>query len=846
MKSSLITLLAYLLLSLTASAAYWGAKGDVITEKSDMAMFDINYPYFSATTYYMSYYHHLASGVPGNKDRMGFYAGSTYYGKDGKGVDSTSLQLTYWPASNKGPIIPLWAYPGCNRTMVMNEGAACGMGGLYPLKAGQWYRNVLRFWKPENAEEAKKKSYAGWWIKNLNGEGKWRLVQAAEIPIADARFHSLGLGGCLECTYFVDKGPKKIRTASYRNLYTHRDGKWDSAYKFFLPAPTYQQLVLSKEGSVATVRTHPTDPFEGAKKITSNVSVELKQKPQPTLGAFAFSSAEALQNGNNILVSWQTSESSTPQMRSQIEVLDASGKAIFKHETNNPSVTEKFLELEQAQIDSAKSVKITLTSIFAQSTTKTINLGKTEERCGIQPVELADPDPGVKTFFHELPSGRQKLQAGKTYANWDKLPDIDTIPLKEKIFQNNVSLDSIPRKFGIAFRSKSHLKINKTGLYRFHFSACDGGRMLLGGKVFIQQKIHHSGNSVSQWIILDKGYYPVVLEGYSDQGRGRDFLRPRLELSYEGPGIKMQPVPSSVLFLGPETKRPGIQVAWSAKPRRAAESNTVDIRLVSLGGKDSELEKIEIVDANGTVWATFSPTEFSRVKSILLPEHDHLLSTRVSFKNKDVIDLSPQKVSVKNPAAKFWTLVATDGKPARAFGHRVTKESITLMGDGRRWAVREVSGDFVYQMRVKNFRNIVNELRPVSNDPKAVYGFSLQAKAKSPYDYKGFNWSNNMYGSGHYDTPTRHDGGLAQDDYYKSAHRVPYPVCYFRFSRKGDHFKAELRATEQEPWKLLFEETVKLPNKVFIGPYMRYAPTIDPHSYWRADFDQISVKASAP
>jgi predicted alpha/beta superfamily hydrolase len=103
---------------------------------------------------------------------------------------------------------------------------------------------------------------------------------------------------------------------------------------------------------------------------------------------------------------------------------------------------------------------------------------------------------------------------------WRELPDFNSFPAATTgIADSSFSLEQFPArsKFGCVF--DGYFKVDVEGYYTFALSSSDGARFLLNGIEIINNDGQHGSDYYRSYIVpLEKGYYPVRLEYFQNEG----------------------------------------------------------------------------------------------------------------------------------------------------------------------------------------------------------------------------------------------------------------------------------------------------------------------------------------
>jgi predicted alpha-1,2-mannosidase len=93
-----------------------------------------------------------------------------------------------------------------------------------------------------------------------------------------------------------------------------------------------------------------------------------------------------------------------------------------------------------------------------------------------------------------------------------------------------------------AFDYEGFIRIPKDGLYTLYLTTNDGGRLMIDGRLLINNDGLHPLTEIYKPIALQAGLHPVSVK-YFQEGGGNG-----LKVSWQGPGIGKEEIPASVLF----------------------------------------------------------------------------------------------------------------------------------------------------------------------------------------------------------------------------------------------------------------------------------------------------------
>lgn len=142
--------------------------------------------------------------------------------------------------------------------------------------------------------------------------------------------------------------------------------------------------------------------------------------------------------------------------------------------------------------------------------------------------ELSNVWPAVQKVKGLKPGG---LRYSYYEGNWERLPDFKTLkPTLTGIADSLFSLVKLPAKsdFGCVF--EGYIRIDKEGYYGFALCSGDGSKFFINGREIIDNDgLHGSDWYKSYCVPMQKGFYPVRLEYFQNEGK------PVLNLIYISP-----------------------------------------------------------------------------------------------------------------------------------------------------------------------------------------------------------------------------------------------------------------------------------------------------------------------
>ena len=128
-------------------------------------------------------------------------------------------------------------------------------------------------------------------------------------------------------------------------------------------------------------------------------------------------------------------------------------------------------------------------------------LGRVEPLPG---VPLAKPRPGLLRERYE--------------GDWDALPDPEPLEPTATDVVDGVRLDAGTRGERIALRFRGYLRVRTGAIHRFRLTSDDGSRLLVGGRVVVDNDGLHGPRTREGVIALGRGYHPLVVEWFNKTG----------------------------------------------------------------------------------------------------------------------------------------------------------------------------------------------------------------------------------------------------------------------------------------------------------------------------------------
>ena len=154
----------------------------------------------------------------------------------------------------------------------------------------------------------------------------------------------------------------------------------------------------------------------------------------------------------------------------------------------------------------------------------------------------------------ELPQGVGTTAYAYYEGNWEKLPDFGKLKPKASGVSHAFDLNVARRADNYGVKFEGYFKAEREGDYEFRTSSDDGSRLLIDGKLVVDNDGIHSLVMVSRKTNVTKGTHKVTVE-YMQSGAGAE-----LAVEFSGPGMRKQNFADFVapteaaLELAPESK----------------------------------------------------------------------------------------------------------------------------------------------------------------------------------------------------------------------------------------------------------------------------------------------------
>jgi len=124
---------------------------------------------------------------------------------------------------------------------------------------------------------------------------------------------------------------------------------------------------------------------------------------------------------------------------------------------------------------------------------------------------------------------------------WDSLPDFARLKPAATRVAPAFALGDGAGQDGFALRFRGYVRVPADGVYAFYLKSDDGSRLHLGERLVVDNDGTHPSRERRGFAALKAGLHPVTVTYFETVGEEE------LVVSYEGPGVDKQPIPTAAL-----------------------------------------------------------------------------------------------------------------------------------------------------------------------------------------------------------------------------------------------------------------------------------------------------------
>lgn len=867
--------IAFLLVFQTSLQAVWygehGEERDGI--EGEIIMMDVRWPYWPEPTYFAVW----NAGFEGFPFYGGYAASVAPDPETGLPNRDLYVQERYRPQSvwsfwgaNKETGEPVRIVASSERTypyQYIGEGASGSCyGPSWPVRAGVWHTMLMRAWNVPDPDD--EYSYLGRWRRD-GTTGRWEFYGIAKIPLRSK--YLKGNMGFIEGT---SPNVNAIRTIHRGAGFHRRDGVWHKTNRITIDMPpannegSYQVAAgLIENGTALGIEmsnapeklpyliADDTPLLEGGKRS----EFRIEQADEPTLDPFEMEDVSAVACGSQVLVSWDLSERSTPQLGYSVEIF-ADIRCV-----GEPRAIRKLLQptdrsvLVDGYVPGAV-VRFTARSIFDQISEPVVltpdpcdaikrAVAATESNVGLR-YNYFTKDEGRRENVFYVASDKLAQSVGETHY-WTSLSEFETATLVRSGIASGFDIRLRGRRReGFGFQFEGLLEVPETGLYRFEMEGASGYRIRFHSDTVLEWDGLHGPASRSFPLHLERGLHPVSLDYFSDT------QQPYLKLRWQGPGISEQEIPARALrhLADPTVPQVDFIIAGARQDGRVITCRNLEI---GVGEDGSELalgmvtirgslrsngQKIErlLFLHEGAVVAEIDRESLQRGEFVwtgLFPAGKAELRSRIIAANGFSVDSVVIPIDVPRAPVKGFR-VANVGEKNLAYNIQQTApDAFRFVGTGEYVVNVPVEGDFTMVCRVDSYLGRLGELV----ESVSMAGLAARENCNNPAVGAGQSFELRfMAKDGLHATPNHGDfGGV-----FRCVSDFPSDRPWIRIVRQGREWSAWCSADGKE-WTYLTTHYKDVPQAMEAGILFRVQPGAA-EMLFRAEVSDFKIVPGTP
>ncbi|HEY8401749.1 MAG TPA: Ig-like domain-containing protein, partial [Cytophagaceae bacterium] len=179
--------------------------------------------------------------------------------------------------------------------------------------------------------------------------------------------------------------------------------------------------------------------------------------------------------------------------------------------------------------------------------------------------------------------------------SWNNLPSFTTLTPLKTGYETNFSLAQRNRNDDFGFMFHGYIDIPTNGLYTFYTTSDDGSRLFIGTGLVVDNDGLHGSQERSGSIGLKAGKHEIYVTFFE---RGGDEV---LSVSFEGPGISKQTIPSSRLYrVKTENTSPVVSITNPSNGAQFTQGATINFE-ASASDPDGSITKVAFMRGNDTL-----------------------------------------------------------------------------------------------------------------------------------------------------------------------------------------------------------------------------------------------------
>ena len=407
-----------------------------------------------------------------------------------------------------------------------------------------------------------------------------------------------------------------------------------------------------------------------------------------------------------------------------------------------------------------------------------------------------------------------------------------------------------------ACQYEGFIDIPADGLWAFSLKSSDGSRLIVDGKVLVDNDgVHGGGFEVSGVRALKAGKHTAeILYFKSDPGKTGSRQESLLAITWEGPSVPKSPVPDAAWSRRPAAGEPTVTLSSPTSDTTVPADAAMPTAVVS--ASDKPLQAVRFYDGATCRGVAYAPTVSGENRIFKTNEPlgagvNHLKARLVyGDAGRYTADSPAVSVTLTQPAIRPWTFTAI-GKQAFRSSSRVSGGTHTIVGDNLNLDWQLVTGDTTLVARIARRPNLawVSQFDGSNYDDDWTGGVIFRADLKA---YPGseigekfvtlFASINN--GIFLQDGTNHNAGGLFWGPDIQNPSRT---YGWLKLSRTGNVFHAFL-SVDGVTWSDAGTRDMSaqgFPAAMYVGVYTLARPSVNTNpNRWRFDSVSLGDKAA--
>ena len=591
------------------------------------------------------------------------------------------------------------------------EGSAGGIKGMWPateFKENEWHRFVTRTWAP--VEDAPTHSYVGVWMKDLK-TGVWNHLTTTRYPGVIVNLsHFFGFQ-----ENFGGGNADPVAHLNISNTYSEHNGKWVADNKCQLRPQgedkdgkhkERERLKVIDGGKALSLETAWLDVKSATEALKKNAefipetqNITYNQPAQPTFfDDVKISAMGAVCTGSQLLVKWDFTPTSCPQVGYKIEVFanaEHTGEPVKVVTGNDPELRSLLID---ATFKAMPYVRLTITDVYDRQSTPVGHVATTLKPSEAKPV--SGLVSGLNYHYYEAP--------GKT--SWASLPDFEKLKAVREGAVSEPDISPRLKRTNYAFDFEGQIMVETPGIYEFKVVFASGLKLLIDGQIVIDANGYHSIGNASGCIPLTTGKHAFELQyvqGDKQTQQADDFLQ--ILWSVPGASNKTVRIPTKAFSRKPEMGEPVI--VFTPPPAGSGNRVKLSAEVSKLSGApdgiqyfiaDPGFDYFRAQGAQGGDYFLGETKGAPAPKDLMLwgaPEKT--IRARLLYGKNRTIDSEP--VTFKTAASETgpWTLTELEHHQYPV-AVQVEANSVAMVGESMGLLTRSMTGDCTLVARISD------------------------------------------------------------------------------------------------------------------------------------------------